>query len=309
MNAFLSNLMIGLLWSAAIGGLVWYGLRTATRLQYVTLADGQRLMRKLPFTFRLLLPFTVNFTGFFSRPAFEASRKKLSRTLTSSGMEGLINPQQFLSLRLLYPIVFGAIAILVLQVVFTQIPGSIGTKIAGRIYIFQILVVLFCYQFPAMWLRSALKERHRQIERALPFVLDLLTLSVEAGLDFMTAIQRIVEKRKVDPLGEELIRTFREVQLGKTRKEALRSLGARVNQIDVTSVVHALVQADELGVSIGSILRIQANQLRIRRFQRAEKAANEAPVKMLIPLSAFIFPAVFIILLGPVILQFMQDGF
>lgn len=125
----------------------------------------------------------------------------------------------------------------------------------------------------------------------------------------MTSLQRHVERAVVDPLGEELIRVIREIQLGKTRRDALRHLSIRVNLQDLRSVVNALVQADELGVSIGSILRIQSDQIRQRRFERAEKLANEAPVKMLFPLMFFIFPAVFLVLLGPVIYRMVQQGF
>jgi tight adherence protein C len=137
--------------------------------------------------------------------------------------------------------------------------------------------------------------------------MDLLTLSVEAGLDFLNAIQRIVTRRELDPLGEELVAVFREIQLGKTRRDALRDMARRVNQMDVHMVVNAIVQADELGVGIGSILRIQADQMRNRRFERAEKLANEAPVKMLFPLVAFVFPAVIVILMGPILLQIFRQ--
>ena len=153
-----------------------------------------------------------------------------------------------------------------------------------------------------------MRTRHKSIQGALPFVLDLLTLSVEAGLDFMTSLQRNIQRRSIDPLGEELIRVVREIQLGKTRIQALRALAVRVGLSDLRSVVNSLVQADELGVSIGSILRIQSDQMRQRRFENAEKLANEAPVKMLFPLMAFIFPAVFLILLGPIIARLLQEG-
>jgi tight adherence protein C len=150
-----------------------------------------------------------------------------------------------------------------------------------------------------MWLRSAVKLRQHQILRAMPFVLDLLTLSVEAGLDFMSAVQRATEREKLDALSEELLRMVREIQVGTTRKNALRSMSDRVALPDMRALVNALVQADELGVAVGSILRIQSDQIRVRRFERAEKLANEAPTKLLGPLMVFIFPAVFIILLGP----------
>jgi tight adherence protein C len=137
-------------------------------------------------------------------------------------------------------------------------------------------------------------------------VLDLLTLSVEAGMDFISALQRNCKSRRLDPLNEELLRMTKEIQVGSSRKEALRNMANRVKQPDLKAVAFALIQADELGVSIGAILRIQSEQLRSRRFDRAEKLASEAPVKMLGPLMLCIFPAVFIILLGPVLTQAMK---
>ncbi|MBO6166884.1 MAG: type II secretion system F family protein [Kiritimatiellae bacterium] len=162
---------------------------------------------------------------------------------------------------------------------------------------------------PVLWLESALRRRHTSIMRALPFVLDVLTLSVEAGMDFISALQRNCSERKMDPLNEELLRMTKEIQLGLSRKEALRRMSERVNQSDLRQVAYALIQADELGVSIGSILRIQSAQLRARRFDRAEKLAHLAPTKMLMPLMLCIFPAVFIILLGPVLAQAMKGLF
>jgi tight adherence protein C len=206
------------------------------------------------------------------------------------------------------PLVLGPVLLEGVHLVLGRIPGRVGDAMQQREPIFAVLFLLWLFLQPSLWLRRAVAVRHRSIERALPFVLDLLTLSVEAGLDFMTAIKRIIDRRSVDALNEELIRVFREVQLGKTRREALRDMADRAQQVDVQSVVNALVQADELGVSIGSILRIQADQMRTRRFLRAEKIANEAPVRMLFPLLGFIFPAVFIVLLGPVILQFVRQG-
>jgi tight adherence protein C len=142
--------------------------------------------------------------------------------------------------------------------------------------------------------------------KALPFVLDLLTLSVEAGMDFIGALQRNCKSRRLDPLNEELLRMTKEIQVGVSRKQALRNMAERVRQSDLSAVSFALIQADELGVSIGSILRIQSNELRSRRFDRAERLAAQAPVKMLFPLMICIFPAVFVILLGPVLGQALK---
>ena len=171
---------------------------------------------------------------------------------------------------------------------------------------FMALRLMLLWIIPDIWLYGAVRRRHLSIQKSLPFVLDLLTLSVEAGMDFISALQRNCKLRKLDPLNEELLRMTKEIQVGSSRKEALKGMADRVRQPDLKSVAYSLIQADELGVSIGAILRIQSEQLRSRRFDRAEKLAAEAPVKMLGPLMLCIFPAVFIILLGPVIGQAMK---
>ena len=174
---------------------------------------------------------------------------------------------------------------------------------------FVALKLMLLWVFPDVWLYRSVRRRHRSIQIALPFVLDVLTLSVEAGMDFISALQRNCKLRRLDPLNEELLRMTKEIQVGSSRKEALRRMADRVKQPDLKSVAFALIQADELGVSIGAILRIQSEQLRARRFDRAEKLAAEAPVKMLGPLMLCIFPAVFIILLGPVLSQALKGMF
>ena len=171
---------------------------------------------------------------------------------------------------------------------------------------FVALQLMMLWVLPLFWLRSAVKRRHASILKALPFVLDLLTLSVEAGMDFISALQRNCRSRRLDPLNEELLRMTKEIQVGSSRREALANMAARVGQSDLKSLALALIQADELGVSIGTMLRIQSEQLRSQRFDRAEKLAAEAPVKMLGPLMLCIFPAVFIVLLGPIISQAMK---
>ena len=174
---------------------------------------------------------------------------------------------------------------------------------------FIAIKMMLLWVLPELWLIMAVKQRHFQIQRALPFVLDLLTLSVEAGMDFISALQRNCKSRRLDPLNEELLRMTKEIQIGLSRREALKNMSDRVKQPDLKSVAFALIQADELGVSIGSMLRILSEQLRSRRFDRAEKLAAEAPVKMLGPLMLCIFPAVFIILLMPVLTQAMKGMF
>ena len=301
------GLLVGLLWAVAAGIGAWWAVRQGAQITYVTLADGRRQTRRLPLSFRLLLPFTPNVFGWVRRPVFARMRDDFQRRILSAGYEGLVDGRELVALRLLMPI-FGVLLLIPLHYALAAIPGRLGAALQAREGIFSLLLLAWMFVRPPMWLAGALRARHKEIELGLPFTLDLLTLSVEAGLDFMTAIKRIIDRRPVDALNEELIRMFREVQLGKTRREALRDMADRVNQPDLRTVTHSLIQADELGVSIGAILRIQSDQMRTRRFLNAEKAANEAPVKMLAPLIGFIFPAVFLVLLGPVILQAMRVG-
>jgi len=162
--------------------------------------------------------------------------------------------------------------------------------------------------FPAIWLHDRVRMRHRAISRALPLALDLLTLSVEAGLDFAAALSKVVEKGSSGPLAQELALVLKELRLGKTREEALRNLARRVELPALTSFVQALVHADRMGTPLGKVLRILATQLSIERSQRAEKLANEAPVKLLLPLVLCIFPTLFLMLFGPLVHQFLLEG-
>ena len=300
------KLLTMLAWSVCAAGMAWYCLHIARQITYVTLADGRQQERKLPLIFRLLLPFVPNLDGFVMRPAFQKTRETADRQLTAAGFEGLLNGREFTAVKFLMPIACGAFWFAALRLLASIAPKS---SLAENFTITWLLGVAVFYYFPLLWLRRVLSARHTAIQRALPFVLDLLTLSVEAGMDFMSALQRNCERRRLDPLNEELIRMTREIQVGIPRRTALRNMAQRVDLADLRSVAHALIQADELGVSIGAILRIQSDQMRSRRFDRAEKLANEAPVKMLGPLMLCIFPAVFIILLGPILRQTMDQLF
>jgi tight adherence protein C len=169
----------------------------------------------------------------------------------------------------------------------------------------SLVFALFGLYYPFIWVDDQMKKRHLLISRALPYSLDLLTLAVEAGLDFTGALAKVVEKGKTGPLREELQIVLKQLKMGKTREEALKSMIVRVDLPALTTFVTALIQADKMGTSLGKVLRIQSTQLRIDRTQRAEKLAGEAPVKMLFPLIACIFPTVFMVLFGPIVFQFM----
>jgi tight adherence protein C len=308
MNEFLVNLVVGGLWAVCAFTFAWFVANGLVEIRYITLADGRQSSRRLPLLFKFALPFAANLK-FLNKPGYRKIRDVVQKDLVASGYDTLLTPQQFLSLKILVPVLVGPLLCAFLAFSLSKFPDTkFWNGMRDRQVLFYLVTLALLYIHPVRWLRDAVHQRHRSMERALPFVLDLLTLSVEAGLDFITALKRIIERRNVDPLGEELIRAMREMQVGKTRKEALKDMAERCNQQDIKSVVSSLIQADELGVSIGSILRIQADQMRVRRFQRAEKLGNEAPVKLLFPLVCFIFPAVFLVLLGPIIIEMMQKG-
>ena len=171
-----------------------------------------------------------------------------------------------------------------------------------------LLFASFGAAYPLLWLRDKVRARRRSIVRALPFDLDLLTLSVEAGLDFAAGARQGGGEGRKGPLADELSTVLKELKLGKTREEALRNLAARVGVPTLTSFVHALVQADRMGTPLGKVLRILSTQMRVERTQRAEKLANEAPVKLLFPLICFIFPTLFMMLFGPIVYQMVFGG-
>ena len=154
--------------------------------------------------------------------------------------------------------------------------------------------------FPLLWLHDRIRARRRAIVRALPYAVDLLTLGVEAGLDFTAALSKVVEKGCRGPLAHELSLAIKELRLGKTREEALRNLARRVDLGALSSFVQALAQADRMGTPLGKVLRILSSQMRLERTQRAEKLAAQAPVKLLLPLVLFIFPTLFLMLFGPI---------
>ena len=292
------------LWCAAGGLFAAAAVRAAGAVTYVTLADGRRQARALPLVFRVLLPLAPNFRGLVSGESSAKLREDTRAQIVAAGYEGLLADWEFLAMRILVPLCAAPVWIALVRAASKASPRLVALQVP-----LAALGIALAALWPSSWLRRAVNMRQRSILRSLPFVLDLLTLSVEAGLDFMTALARCADRPEIDPLTEELLRVVRETQLGTTRRDALRAMAARVSLPEVRSVVGALVQADELGVSLGSILRIQSEQVRARRFERAEKLANEAPVKLLAPLMFFIFPSVFLVLLGPVIHQMLRTGF
>jgi tight adherence protein C len=152
-----------------------------------------------------------------------------------------------------------------------------------------------------MWLSRRIKKRQKQILLAVPDTLDLLTISVKAGLSFDGALSKVIEK-VFGPLSDEFRRALAEIRVGKVRRDALRDIVSRTDVPALTNFIGAIVQAEQLGVPIAKVLQVQSEQLRIERRQRAEEAAAKAPIKMLFPLVGCIFPSMFIVILGPAVI-------
>jgi len=230
--------------------------------------------------------------GDLNRPLVSKSfRTRMTQRFVTMGNPG-IRAEDFIAYQELCALLFGLL-------------GLMSLNLLEKPLIWSSLFFVLGFLLPFIWLRDQIKKRHHKIARALPYSIDLLTLSVEAGLDFQAAIAKVVEKGQPGPLREELSIMLGEIRLGKTREQSLRNLSDRVRLPQLTSFVSNLVQADRMGTSLGKVLRIQSTQMRIERTQRAEKLANEAPVKMLFPLVLCIFPTFFMILFGPIIYRLM----
>ncbi|MFL5646709.1 MAG: type II secretion system F family protein, partial [Chloroflexota bacterium] len=160
---------------------------------------------------------------------------------------------------------------------------------------------IFGYIAPEFWLGRKVKARQKAILLMIPDALDLLTISVRAGLGFDAALGKVVEKLQ-GPLSDEFRRALAEVRVGKARRDALRDIVPRTDVAPLTNFIGAIIQAEQLGVSISKVLQVQSEQLRIERRQRAEEQAAKAPIKMLFPLVGCIFPSLFIVILGPAII-------
>lgn len=302
-------LTLSLLWAVFIGGMTWCIAKHFFDIKISAISGERRSERRLPLLFRLLLPLRPCVFPLIRKPIFSGLKTRVSRKLTAGGFDDIISPEEFLALRILFPLISTPILFIFVITACSLFLGKADSGTGIRLVGLVGAIILFTIMYPHWWLKKGIALRHKLILKALPFVIDLLTLSVEAGLDFMSAINNILSRRAMDPIGEELNHVIIEIQLGKTRREALKNMANRIDLADIHSLVTALVQADEMGVSIGAILRIQSGQIRTKRFVRAETLANEAPVKMLFPLVACIFPAVFLILLGPIILQIVNQGF
>lgn len=245
---------------------------------------------------KTVLPFKQGLAKRLSNLTPMGIQKELNKKLMLAG-----NPLGWqVSDFLVFQLLIGALV----PLLFTLIFFFLGFAFS-KLFLFFILLALLGIIGPELWLRQLIRKRQQEIVCALPDTLDLLSVSVEAGLGFDSALGKVVEKTK-GVLNQEFAKVLQEIRMGKPRKDALKDLSIRTGVDDLSSFIAAIIQADQLGVSIANVLKIQAEQMRQKRRQRAEETAMKAPVKMLFPLIFFIFPTIFLILLGPAVLQMIE---
>ncbi|MBP2636733.1 MAG: Type secretion system domain protein [Firmicutes bacterium] len=250
-----------------------------------------------PFRQRILAPLKGDMATVLSKITPKAVRATLEQKLIMAGGFGKLTSNEFILvmsfLALALPVITGTIGVL---------SGIAGSKVIGA----MALGFLVSQLLPFMLLNKKIAARKRSIQKDLPDVLDLLTVSVEAGLGFDGALAKLSEKMK-GALVDEFSRVLQEMRMGVARRQAVVSMGVRCDVPDLSLFTASLVQADQLGVSIGNVLRVQSAAMRQKRRQRAEEQAMKAPIKMLLPLVLFIFPSLFVVLLGPAVIQMFNS--
>jgi len=297
-SIFMFSLLVGLAFIKS-----QFRMRNVLLQRLKKVALSQAAQKKLeedelnkPFSERVIRPALLKLSQLIARFTPLKNRDKLQRDLQFAGNPWNLQPQEYQALQ------YSLIVLLLL--------GGWGVAVlAQKPFLLQLFLALIGGLLGALigkyYLVSLINNRKAAIQKELPDVLDLLTVSVDAGLGFDSALMRVVEKSR-GVLSKELQKTLQEIQMGKTRREALKDLGERTGVEDLVTFVGSMIQADQLGVSISKVIRNQAEQVRLKRRQRIEEKAMKAPIKMLIPLVLFIFPSIFIVLLGPAVLQMIK---
>ncbi len=248
-----------------------------------------------PFSERVLRPAIERLGTLLSRSTPQKARQDLLNRLELAGRPANLTPEDFAAVRLVAAAVFGAIGLL------------LGFLLGGGLYLIISFVVgvILGYYVPVLWLKQKVDGRKSEIQKGLPDALDLLVICVDAGLGFDAALARVTDKYK-NALSELLSKALREVSLGRPRLEALDEMGRNSGVEDLHNFIQAVIQSEQFGTGIGKILRIQADEMRRKRRQRAQERGAQATLKMMLPMVGCIFPTLWIVLLGPAVLILMR---
>lgn len=259
--------------------------------------ENRQYLDPLPLLLRLLWPAVNLVARIIASRISPAWLARVDQQMRLTHLIFLMSAHQFISLRIVSALLFLSIA---------------SAALASADHVSIAALLLFAalgYACPALWMRDIRRARIHAIQKQLPIYLDFLTLAVEAGLNINGAIQKAVEKGPDGPLRRELEHVMRDLKSGLSRSDALRRFAQRQDIKEVSNFVSAVIQAERMGAGLASTLRFQSEQRRSERFQRAEKQAMEAPVKLVFPLIVFIFPVTFIVIAFPIAMRFMQGGF
>jgi tight adherence protein C len=262
--------------------------------------DLTKLEMSQPFTDRVIYPMARKLGEIAIRFTPQNALQSISKKLELAGSPARMDPTMLLALQFIGALIFGGLVLLVFSL------GSLTWPLGRKI----LVALIFCFlgfYFPQLWLSSKISRRQKEIRKAMPDALDLLTICVEAGLGFDAAMSKVSEKWESE-LSMAFARVIQEIQLGKVRREALRDMSERVGLPELTSFVAAVIQSEQLGVSMAKVLRIQSDQMRVKRRQMAEEEAHKAPLKMLIPMTLLIFPSLMIVLLTPAALRLFHSA-
>jgi tight adherence protein C len=255
----------------------------------------EELELQQPFSERTMRPLVARMSRMGGRLSSASSTTTAERRLAMAGNPGDLKLTDWMGVKMLVAILTSVICTLLFLILAGIIPAVM----------MAVIGLIFGYLIPEFWLGSKIKARQKVILKMIPDTLDLLTISVRAGLGFDAALAKVVEKLQ-GPLTDEFRRALAEVRVGKARRDALRDMIPRTNVPPLSNFIGAIIQAETLGVSISKVLQVQSEQLRIERRQRAEEQAAKAPIKMLFPLVGCIFPALFIVILGPAIITIVK---
>ena len=285
-------LIISLIFGGLIALIVW----NVYRIFAVIPEEDRSYLDRPPSGFRLIWPLITGFVHYFGFLVSKNYRMVTLLRLRRAGLDYMLSPEQFFAGKVVA--VFAAVAfVFLLQSMLDK--GSI---------LFLLVAAIAGFYYPELWLKEATDKRNRTIFRDLPFYLDIIILSVEAGTNFTGGLTHAVSKAPDGPLRQEFSRVLRDVRAGKPRSESLRALSDRVSSDGINSVISSIIQAEKTGSSLGPVLKAQSDQLRTSRFLKAEKMAMEAPVKLLGPLIMFIFPNTFLIIIFVMLSNALQKG-
>ena len=264
------------------------------------ITDLEEIELSQPLTERVFFPIARKMGKLALRFTPQNAIQATSKKLELAGNPGGMDPTVFWALRMA-GLSLGALLFFVASI------APEGSFLKGRGLLIGIPAAAIWFFLPELWLRGRISKRQNDVRKAMPDALDLLTICVEAGLGFDAAMAKVYQKWD-NVVALAFGRVIREIQLGKLRRDSLKDMADRLGVSEMTSFIAAVIQSEQLGVSLARVLRIQADQMRIKRRQRAEEAAHKAPIKMLIPLALLIFPSICIVLMTPAVLMLMQSA-